>query len=394
MKRISGLERKYVLEVLDNEFRTSAGSMFASRLEAKFAEMYGTEFAISHINGTATLHSALAAVGVQPGDEVIVPPLTMASTSLAVLHQCATPVFADVHRKTFTIDPGSVEQRISSKTKAIMPVALFGQSPDYYPLLEIVKKHNLFLIEDNAQCFLGQYDSKMVGTFGDFSSYSFQSSKHMTSGEGGMLLTDDEELAHKARRFSSLGYAGVGGKKGKITRQEIQDPNYNRHICLGFNYRMSEVAAAVALGQLERLHELVEARVKVAKLFGEVIKNVSWLYPQYVPVGYVNTYWTYAVVLDTPKPDIDWYRFRDLFQKNDGDGIYAAWKLTYMEPLFLESVQKIRGVTQRYEPGMCPNAEYLQKRLLQFKTNYWDFSEAEQQAAVLAKTVQQFSISN
>jgi perosamine synthetase len=390
MKRITDLERKYVLEVLDNEFATSLNSVFCNRLEKAFAEKFKSTYAISHANGTATMHTALVALGVQPGDEVIVPPLTMSSTSLAVLHNGSIPVFADVDPKTFNISPASIEEKITSKTKAIITVSLYGLSPDYDAILSICKRKGLYLIEDNAECFLGMYKGKIVGEFGHFSSYSFQASKHMTCGEGGMLTTSDDDLADKARRFSSLGYAGVSGKQGKITRNDIQDPAYNRHVMLGFNYRMSEVQAAVTLGQLERLDELVNQRIKVAALFKDVIKGNSLVTLQDEPEGYTNSYWSFSMVLNTKNPQKDWYEFKNKFQKNGGDGYYAAWKLTYQEPLFQGQIQNMPGVWQKYTPGLCPTAEYLQARMIQLKTNYWNIEDAEKQAEVLRKTLKEF----
>ncbi|MDD2655134.1 MAG: DegT/DnrJ/EryC1/StrS family aminotransferase [Candidatus ainarchaeum sp.] len=391
MERISDLERKYVLEALSNGFRTSLNSVFNSRLEQKFAQAFRSKYAIGHVNGTATMHTALVALGVKPGDEVIVPPLTMSSTSLCVLQNGSIPVFADVDRDTFTISPDSIRKCITKKTRAIITVSLYGLSPDYDEIVKICKEHNLFLIEDNAECFLGEYKGKLAGEFGDFSSYSFQASKHMTCGEGGMLTTNSEELADRARKFSSLGYAGVSANKGKITKNDIQDPRYSRHVTLGFNYRMSEVAAAVALGQLERLGELVGQRVKVAKMFADAVEGSEGvLLPQAEPAGYKNSFWAYSAVLQTERPETDWYKFREIFQKNGGDGYYSAWKLTYQEPLFSGTIQKQEGIWQKYLPGLCPVAEYLQLRMLQFKTNYWELEEAGKQAEILRKSIKEF----
>jgi len=390
MKRITDLEKKYVLEALDNEFNTSKNGLFTNRMEAKFTEIFEYDFSISHVNGTATMHTALHALGVGEGDEVIVPPLTMASTSLCVLQNGSIPVFADVDINTYNIDPKSIRDKITPKTKAIITVALFGLSPEYDEILEICKEHKIFLIEDNAECFLGYYKGKLVGTFGDFSSYSFQASKHISCGEGGMLTTNNPELANIARRFTSLGYAGVSGKQAKITRKDIQDPIYNRHISIGYNYRMSEVQSAVMLGQLERIKELVDIRIKVGEIFDEVVAGSPIVTKQHTPDYCINSYWGYSMILNTDKPEIDWYRFRDLFQKNGGDGYYAAWKLTYQEELFEKEIQHMKGITQKYTKGLCPNAEFLQKRMICMKTNYWDLDEAYTQAEILRKTLKEY----
>ena len=390
MERISNLEKQYVMEALENEFQTSKNSMFNDKLEAAFAEKFHSKYAIGHCNGTATLHVALLSCGVGMGDEVIVPPLTMSSTSIPVVLCGAIPVFADCDLDTFQISADSIEKCITEKTKAIITVSLYGLAPDYDRILSICKKHDLALIEDNAECFLGEYKGKLVGEFGDFASYSFQASKHITTGEGGMLTTNNKDLADKARQFNCLGYAGVSAEQGKITKNDIQDPQYSRHVSFGFNYRMSELQAACALGQLERAEKLVQKRIEVANIFDEVIENQNVLKRQVEPEGYKNSYWAYCLVLDTDNPSKDWYTFRDLFQKNGGDGYYAAWKLSYNEPAYQNDLQKRHGVWQKYDENCCPNAEYLQKRMIQMKTNYWDIEEAKEQAEILKKTIHEY----
>ncbi len=390
MKRFSEIEKEYVCEVIDNEFSTSKNNIFGNKLESEFSKILGVNFSIGHSNGTATMHTALAALGVGPGDEVIVPPLTMSSTSLAVLQNGSIPVYADVDIDSFNILPKDIEKRITSKTKAIITVALYGLSPEYDEILKICRKHNIFLIEDNAECFLSYYKGKMVGTFGEFSSFSFQASKHLTCGEGGMLCTNDVSLADNARRFSSLGYAGVSATQGKITRNDIQDPQYNRHVDFGFNYRLSESNSAIVYGQLQRARELVNTRINVARIFDQVVSNSNLFTRQKTPDYCINSFWSYSLIINTDKPEVQWYKFRDLFQKNGGDGFYAAWKLSYFEPYFKNKVQKMPGIWQLFEEGLCPNAEFLQPRMIQFKTNYWNLDDAKKQAEILYKTLKQF----
>ena len=371
------------------------------RLEEKFAELFGVKYAISHVNGTATMHSALVAAGVGPGDEVIVPPLTMASTAFVVLHANAVPVFADIDPDTFTIDPVDIERWVTPHTKAIIPVALYGLAPDMDAIMEIARKRNLVVVEDDAECFLGYYKGRIVGSIGHLASFSFQSSKHMTSGEGGILITNDEELADKVRRFGNLGYGATSGApgKGKITKDVIQDPKYERHISIGWNYRMPELCAAVALAQVERLKELVEQRIKVAQMYAEAVKGCDWLVPQTVPDGYRHSYWTYVLKLEN-NGEFSWYDFRNKYIELGGDGIYAAWQLTYLEPAFLRQGYHPEGCPvdypldnghiRQYGPGMCPTAESIQPKLFQFKTNYMDMSDAQQKTEALAKTIAYF----
>ncbi len=386
-ERITLREVAYVLEVLRSEFRTSKGAHMVRRLEDAFARTFGVEYAISFVNGTATMHAALAAAGVGPGDEVIVPPLTMASTSFAVLHAGALPVFADIHPETWTIDPDSIREHITERTKAIIPVAIYGLSPDMDPIMDIAREHNLFVLEDDAQCFLGRYKGRLVGTLGHAASFSFQSSKHMTSGEGGMVITNDRDLADRIRRFNSLGYAAVGADQPKISKDEIQDPNYARHVSIGWNYRMSEVCAAVALGQLERLPFLVALRQKAAAYYAQAVEGCDWLTPQKVPEGYEHAYWTYVLRLD--RDDITWHDFRRKYIEFGGEPFYGAWRLTYLEPAF-RGKRFADYQWQTFEPGLCPVAEATQPRLIQLPTNYFSEAEMEKQAEALARTIDYF----
>lgn len=247
IERITELERQYAMESLDGQFETHNNYKFVTRLEKAFAEKIGTKHAVGFVNGTATLHTALEAAGVGVGDEVIVPPLTMSSTSLAVLQANAIPVFADVDERTFLISAAEIEKKITAKTKAIICVALYGLMPDMDAIMSVAKKHNLVVIEDDAQCFLGTYKGQNAGTIGDMASFSFQASKHLTSGEGGMVTTNNDDFALQLRRISGLGYGSITMKKARITKDDIQDPAYERHVALGWNYRMSDVVGAVAI---------------------------------------------------------------------------------------------------------------------------------------------------
>jgi perosamine synthetase len=231
---------------------------------------------------------------------------------------------------------------------------------------------------------------------GHCASFSFQSSKHLTSGEGGIVITEDLVLAEKMRKVQSLGYAGVSATKGKITKRDIQDPNYSRHVTLGWNYRMAELCCAVALAQVENIDELVGRRIEVARLFDKAIQGYeSWFVPQKVGPEYGHSYWTWVARLE--HPSITWYEFRDRFLEFGGDGVYAAWKLTYLEPMFQEMslLGRERFITEenksKYKKGLCPIAERLQQQLVAFKTNYWDVEDGRKQAEILSKTLASFS---
>lgn len=393
--RFSGNERKYLLEVLDSEFRGSRYVGMMQRFESTFASKFNAEYAISFVNGTATMHAALEAIGVGPGDEVIVPPLTMSSTTFAVLQANATPIFADVDEKTFQISAESIGKCVTKNTKAIITVSLYGLSPDMDAIMSIANENNIFVLEDNAECFYGRYKGRLAGSSGHCASYSFQSSKHLTSGEGGVVVTNDLDLAEKIRRIQSLGYAGVSASKGKISKKEIQDPTYSRHVSMGWNYRMPELCCAVALAQTENIELLVRRRLDVAAMFSEAVEGYeSWFIPQKVGSEYEHSYWTWVALLN--HHEVEWNKFRDKFMEFGGDGVYAAWKLTYMEPFFQE--RKFLGRENfisednllKYKVGLCPIAEKIQPKLMQFKTNYMSLETAKIQANILRKTLAYF----
>lgn len=395
MERISELERKYVNEVLDNGFSSTKNYSFVTRLEKEFAEKFNTKYAIAMVNGTVTLHAALEVAGVGEGDEVIVPALTMSSTNIAVLFANAIPVFADIDPETWTISTKDLRNKITDRTKAIIPVSIYGLSPDIDAIMDIAKDYNITVIEDDAQCFLGYYKGRIVGSTAQMSSFSFQAGKHMTSGEGGMVTTNDPELAVMLRRFSGLGYGSIGLEKGRISKDDIQSPTYERHVMLGWNYRPSDLCGAVALAQLQRLDELVAVRKNAAGHLKDAVQGFDWLKPQATPDGYENAYWSMVLKLDTDR--VSWERFRNKFKEYGGDGIYGAWMLGYLEPMyrnrsFMGREKMIaRYGDYKYGHGLCPIAEEIQPRLLQFKTNYWDESDVQRQAEILRKTAEYFN---
>lgn len=388
MERISDLEKSYVLEVLESEFRGSKATGMVGRAEKAFSQMFSIEYSIGFVNGTGTLHTALESLGIGPGDEVIVPPLTMSATAFSVLQANATPVFADVDPLTFQIDSKSIADRLTSRTKAVMTVALYGGSPDYEAILQTAG--DIPLIEDNAEAFGTKYHGRNIGSFGVFSSYSFQSSKHLTAGEGGMLCTDSQPMADAARKFQSLGYRAVGATTHKIDKRDIQDPGYLRHESLGWNYRMSDLTAAVVLGQVERSDDLINLRKKVGRMMFSQVQDIGWLRPQASYEDSEHSFWAAPILLE--RDDISWQQFRDKFMEFGGKGIYAAWELSYLEPVFQNL--NFRGreklidprISARYTRGYCPNAEYIQPRILALRTNEWKLEELEFQAEILRKT--------
>ncbi len=399
--RVSPRACEYVRDVLDFGFHNAHSVGITAQLEQRFAERMGARYGIAHCNGTATLQSALLAADVGVGDEVIVPAFTVFSTPAAALHCNAVPVVADVDPETWTLDVADVRRKLTSRTKAVVPVSICGLMPDMDPLMDLAREHGLVVIEDNAQGYLCEYKGRVSGSIGHFASFSFQASKTVTCGDGGILICSDPDLALKARRAATLGFRDLSVTPGdNVVDEELRcHPDYRRHCSLGWNQRLPEIACAVALAELERVEELVEMRCLCAEALAEVVDRCDWLSPQRVPEGYRHTYWTYPVKIE--RADVDWAEFRRTFVSLGGDGFYGAYCPAHLEEVFENLTAAIRARPDRYpqwadvwpdySPGLCPVWERIQPRIAMFKTNYFDTAEARRQAAALEQTVRKFS---
>lgn len=392
-----GNELEYLSKVLEGESWSATGGSWTIGLEQAFSKRIGTRYGVAFNSGTSTLHAALEAVGVGPGDEVISPALTVIMDSTATFHANAVPVYCDVDEDTFNLDPAKLEALITPKTKAIIAVALYGLSPDYDRILAIAKKHNIAVIEDNAQAVLSTYRGKTLGTIGDIASFSFENTKHISCGEGGMILTDSEEYAEKCRKLGGHGFKNLRAEDGRVrlNADMFQNPAYKRHDSLGWNYRMPEFTAAVAFAQLERVDTLVQMRKDSAKIFIDAIGDCDFLIPQKEPEGYENTYYSLGVrYLGEEKLGVSWADFRKEYVEMGGDGYYGAWSVPYLEPVISERVfaKRLPSVYENvsYHEGLCPVAEKVQKQIMQMKTNYRDIELAKQKADVLARLIRKY----
>ena len=385
-----------VREVLKSNFSASHPTNMCQKLEGLFAEKVGAKYGIAFNSGTTTLHGCVAVAGIGPGDEVIVPALNVLHTAAAVLYQNAVPVFADSEEDTFNINPDSIEERITPRTKAIIAVSLYGLPVDFDRILKIAKEHNLVVIEDNAEAHGAIYKGKTLGSIGDMASFSFEASKVIAVGDGGIVTTSNNEYANKLRAFAFLGYKVMSSDVGdaRNVKDIFQDPSYSRHGTFGFSYKMPEVACAIGISQVERYDYFVNLRCQIAKMYDEVLENCDWMIPQFVPNDRKNTYWTYAVKYEGK----DWRRFRKEYMKNGGDGIYAAWTPTYLETVFQKGEFYGKGCPTRcplykgevtYKKGLCPVAEKVQPTIMQFCTNYGSIKEATPKIKALEKTIKQ-----
>ena len=379
--RFIGNERIYLDEVLKSGFAATESGSMNERLEKTFSTIHNKKFAITANSGTSTLHMALRSFDVGHGDEVSIPALTVAMPGFAVWQCGATPVFADVLESTFLMDPDDVEQKISKKTKAIMPVHMYGNMCDMEKIMSLAKKHNCFVLEDCAESLFANDDKKRkAGTVGHVGSWSFENSKHISTGDGGIVVTDDEKLATIMRQFGGVGFKNISAQSGKvrISRDNFQDPKYERHNIFAYNYRLPELCAAVGLAQCERAEEFVHLREEMGIAYLSILKDSNLFTPQTTQFGYRNTYWTFATRFLGDDYGVSWYDFRKKYVENGGDGIYSAHQTVNNEPCFRDS---------KFGYGDVPIAEKLQKELMLFTTNQSNENERNVQIEALIKTL-------
>jgi perosamine synthetase len=301
--------------------------------EEKFAKLCNVKYAVAVNNGTSALHAALSSVGIQEGDEVITTPFTFIATANAILMCGAKPVFADVHEDTFNIDPEKVKEKITDKTKAILVVDLYGQPADYKNLRKISNEHNLVLIEDACQSINAELEGIKAGALGDLAVFSFYATKNITTGEGGIITTNNKQYSDMMKSF----------------RFHSRISNEYEHSGVGYNYRMTDIAAALGIVQLSKLDEITNKRILNAKYFTEQLKDVVS-----VPVAKPNckhVFHQYTIKVDEKIRD----KLVALLAANDiGCGIF------YPKPVHLQSHFLARG----YKSGDFPVAEKLSKTVI------------------------------
>jgi perosamine synthetase len=277
-----GREREYVLDCIDSTWISSSGKYLA-RFEAEFAEFCGVRHAISCCNGTVAVHLALLAQGAGPGDEVIVPTLTYVATANPVVYCGAQPVFVDAEPRTWNMDPERVAEAITPRTKGIVVAHLYGHPVDMDPILELAERHGLWVIEDAAEAHGATYRDRIVGSIGSLATFSFYGNKIITSGEGGMVVCDDDDLAALVRQLHGQG----------------QDPNRRYWFpMVGFNYRMTNIEAAIGLAQLERIDWHLSRRREIAGWYREELGEVEGIELSPEASWAQSAFWIVCAVLD------------------------------------------------------------------------------------------------
>ena len=283
---LNGNEKKYLNECIETGWISSEGP-FVQKFEKAFASTVGRKYGIAVANGTAALDIAVEALGFRSGDEVILPTFTIISCIHQIIRSGATPVLVDSDPITWNMDVSQIESKITERTKAIMVVHIYGLPVDMDPVLELAKEYNLKIIEDAAELIRQTYRGKPCGSFGDISTFSFYPNKHITTGEGGMVVTDDDQLTEKCRSLRNLCF---------------QPEQRFVHERLGWNYRFTNLQAAVGLAQLEKLNDHVQRKREMGRLYSEILQDLPLQLPL-VETDYAeNIYWVYGVVLDDSVP--------------------------------------------------------------------------------------------
>ncbi|HKS96084.1 MAG TPA: DegT/DnrJ/EryC1/StrS family aminotransferase [Terriglobia bacterium] len=361
-------EKRAVLEVLEtgrlSTFVAAPGEHFLGgarirEFEERFAGYHGVRYAVAFNSATAALHAAVVAVGVEPGDEVIVPALTFTSTATCALMHNAIPVFADVDREVFALDPESVERSISPLTKAIIAVHLFGHPANLDAIGDIARRKALRLIEDCAQAPGARYQDRLVGTFGHCGVFSFTENKNITTGEGGMLITDDSGIAQVAQMVRNHGETILEGQTTRTYHSTL----------LGWNYRMTEMEAALGIVQFGKMEPLNQKRIELANYLTERLTEklgrTSGIQPPAVQDGSKHVYYAYALKYDEAPTGVP----RDSFVAAlNGEGIPFGGG--YVRPLYLSPLYHDRkpfafrhySGNARYDKGRCPSAEWLYEK--------------------------------
>lgn len=367
-KRFGAEELKEVEEALNQNTLFYWFGNKVKQLNSDFAKLYNRNYCVATSSGTAAIHAALGAVGVTEGDEVITSPITDFGTIIGILYQNAIPVFADVDINTCNLDPKSVREKITERTKAIIVVHLAGNPADAEEFQKIGKEYNIKIIEDCAQCYCAYIGDKMAGQFSDISCFSLNDFKHISAGDGGMLLTDDKDLYEKAHKFVDKNYDRFG-------------TSVNRNIdSVAINYRMNELTAAVGIAQIKKLDFICSSRNKNGKRLTEGIKDIKGLYPPYVKPGNKSSYWFYLMRIDEETFGASAKEVADaLVAEGVPSQVGYIPECIYEYELFknLSAYPRTHAPfdskyykgTPNYDTGLCPVAEKLLKTTVRVAIN-------------------------
>lgn len=336
-----------VVEALRSDWLTTGPNV--ESFEKAFAEQVSAKHAVAVSSGTAALHAAMFALEIGPGDEVIVPAMTFAASANCVVFQGGTPVFADVEPDTLLIDPCDAENRITTKTKAIIAVDYAGQPCDYEALKAITERAGIALVDDACHALGARYRNAPVGSIADLSAFSFHPVKHITTGEGGMITTDDEDLAQRMRIFRNHGITTDHHQR------ESRGSWFYEMVDLGYNYRLTDFQCALGMSQLKKLSEWIRRRQSIAGMYDEAFKEMQSVQPLQLKKDVLHAYHLYVVRLNSENPHHDRSTiFRKL--RNLGIGVNVHYVPVHLHPFYRNRFHTM--------PGMCPVAEKAYEEII------------------------------
>jgi perosamine synthetase len=336
-----------VVEVLNGDYLTTGPSI--AQFEKEVAEYVGAKYAVSFANGTAALHGACFATGITANDEVITTPMTFAASANCVLYQGGTPVFADISPHTYNVDPYSVQSLISKKTKAIIPVHFTGQPVDLDRILNIANDYNLVVIEDAAHALGATYKGQKIGSLSDMTMFSFHPVKHITSGEGGIITTNNEEYYEKLTQFRTHGIT-----RDPVKLNEDHGPWYYEMQFLGFNYRMTDIQAALGMSQLKKIDRFIDLRKKYVEMYNDAFKEMPQLTSPYQSEIGTSSWHLYIIKLKLEQLTVGRKEIFEALQK-ENIGVNVHYIPVHLQPYYQE-----RGYTR----GLCPEAEKLYDEII------------------------------
>ncbi|MGJ9458022.1 UDP-4-amino-4,6-dideoxy-N-acetyl-beta-L-altrosamine transaminase [Oceanobacillus sp. CF4.6] len=338
---------KAVIDVLKSDFITTGPTIF--NFEKEIAEFVGAKYAVAFSSGTAALHAACFAAGIKENDEVITTSMTFAASSNCILYVGGSPVFADIDPNTYNISPQSIKSNINEKTKAIITVDFTGQPAEYDEILSLAKDHGIIVIDDAAHALGAAYKEKYVGSIGDMTMFSFHPVKHITTGEGGMITTNNEDYYEKLLLFRSHGIT-----RDSLKLKDHQGPWYYEMQELGFNYRMTDIQAALGLSQVKKLNTFLNKRREFAKKYTESFADVDAILTPYQQSDSNSSWHLYIIRLKLEKLNADRTEiFKALQKENIGVNVHYI-------PVHLHPFYQQLG----YEKGSCPNAEKLYQEII------------------------------
>jgi dTDP-4-amino-4,6-dideoxygalactose transaminase len=376
-------EMAHLADVVHSGNLFRVGGKKTEQVEKRFAALLGVKHAHAVTSGTAAIHTAVACINPDPGDEIITTSMTDMGTVIGIIYQNAIPIFADVVKDGYLLDPKAVRAAITPRTRAIIVVHLWGMAAEMDEFLAMGREHGIAIIEDCAQAYLTSYRGRLVGTMGEMGAFSLQQSKHITCGDGGLVVTNRDDLAHHARMFSDKGWDRDADDRG--------------HAFLAMNYRITELQSAVVLAQLGKVEQVVARRRALGDLLSQRIAGIPGLYPPPDSKVSGNTYWYYPLRIREREFGMPRERF---IAALNAEGV-SCWIWLASTPLYLfDALRKqitfgkshhpfdcsCASRRVEYAPGLCPNAEQTLREFVVLTVHeFYTEKDVEDMAAAIRK---------